>query len=114
MSKDGFSIKPILPNFVEGHEAYFAVSHGLNGFPKGYVCMVSFDAIIEIDSSLTSFRNLSRQCPFDPAIFLAFDAVGTWGNALLATTEDGSIWSIDASGKAERIVVLGQHTWLRV
>ena len=76
MSKDGSSIKPILPNFVGGHEACFAVSHGLNGFTNGYICMVSFDAIIEIDSSLTSFRNLSRQYPFDTAIFLAFDAVG--------------------------------------
>ncbi len=111
VSNDGSSIKPILPNFAGGHEVYFAMSHGLNGFPKGHIYMVSFDAIVEIQPSLTSFRNLSRPYPFDPAIFLAFDTVGSWGNALLATTEDGSIWSIDALGNAERIIVLGQHTW---
>lgn len=111
LSSDGSSIKPIFPNFVGGHEVYFAMSHGLKGFPKGYIYMVSFDAIVEIEPSLTSFGNLSRPYPFDPAIFLAFDTVGTWGNALLATTEDGSVWSINASGDAERIIVLGQHTW---
>jgi len=111
LSSDGSKVEQAFPDFVGGHEVYFAMSHGLNGFPKNYIYAVSYDAVLEIDPSLTRIRNLSRPYPFDPVIFLAFDTIGTWNNTLLATTEDGSIWSIDVSGKAERIVVLGQHTW---
>jgi len=112
LSGDGSKVDQAFPNFVGGHEVYFALSHGLNGFPKHYIYAVSSDAVLEIDPSLTRIRNISRPYPFDPVLFLAFDTVGTWGNALLATTEDGSVWSIDVSGKAERIAVLGQHYWL--
>ena len=112
LSSDGSKVEQAFPDLVGGHEVYFAMSHGLNGFPKNYIYAVSYDAVLEIDPSLTRIRNLSRAYPFDPVLFLAFDTVGTWNNTLLATTEDGSVWSIDVSGKAERIIVLGQHTWL--
>jgi len=111
LSPDGSKVEPAFPDFVGGHEVYFAISHGLKGFPKNYIYAVSHDVILEIDPSLTRIRNLSRPYPFDPVIFLAFDDVGTWNNTLLATTEDGSVWRIDVSGKSERIIVLGQHTW---
>ena len=110
IERDG-SVKSVFPHFVGGHEVYFAMSHGLAGFTKGYIYMVSFDAILEIDPAVSRVRNFSIPYPFDPVIFLAFDTVGTWGNKLLATTEDGSVWKIDGLGRAERIIVLGQHTW---
>ncbi len=106
-------VSPFSESFRGGHEVYLQVSPGLGGFKNDSIFMSTyFDNIIELDPEGNVLRNVSRPYPFDPVVFFTFDTVGSWNFSMLATTEDGSVWTIDPEGNHRRIIVLGQRTWL--
>lgn len=111
ISPDGI-VSPF-SEFRGGHEVYLQVSPGLGGFKNDSIFISTyFDNIVELDTEGNVLRNVSRPYPFDPVVFITFDTVGSWNFSMLATTEDGSVWTIDPNGNHRRIIVLGQRTWL--
>ena len=112
ITPDGI-VSPFSESFRGGHEVYLKASPGLGGFKNDSIFLSTyFYNIIELDAEGNILRNVSRPYPFDPVVFFTFDTVGSWNFSMLATTEDGSVWTIDPEGNHKRIIVLGQRTWL--
>ena len=101
VSLDGKTVKPFAPSFVGKDEVYVAISEGKAGFPAGYL-YVNFDpSIYVIKPDGSSVQLFSSPQGAQRISYVAFDTVGSWGNALLALDDNGLLWSIDSAGAAK-------------
>jgi len=100
------SIERFAPTFAGRKEVYIAVSPG-RGFPERYVYANRGDTIYEIDPSGDTVRVFSIPSVGANVTSLTFDYGGYFNYNLIATTHEGSVWSIDSLGKAQLITNIG-------
>ena len=103
-------------NLLNGHgqEHYVSSSIGLGGFPVGDIYVASNNNI----------QHLTNAGVADPGLFISgssggltglvrgitFDAVGTFGNQMLVTTDQGFVYTVSSAGVATQIASTGEDT----
>lgn len=98
-------------------EHFVASSLGLGGFPNRDVYVASGAAIVHIDHAgtsgnplITSVNGVPGSVLGAPVRGILFDAVGTFGNDMLVTTNSGQIYRIDSAGAATLLASVGEDT----
>jgi hypothetical protein len=85
-------------------EVYLAISPGLGGFTANNVFAVAGNVVYQIGaggSPVSVFHDFSTNgVPCATHNGITFDTTGTFGNAIIVTFDNGSVWTLDSSGTA--------------
>ncbi len=100
VSLDGRTVTPFAPSFGTVDEAYIALSDGRAGFPPGQLFVSSNRTIYEFNPEGTEYTAFSSPPGASRIGYLAFDMLGAWGYQLLATDDNGLVWTIASNGTA--------------
>ena len=105
----------IAPNPSSEH--FVASSLGLGGFPNRDVYVASGTGIVHIAHDGSSGSPLITSVNGVPGSTLAsavrgilFDAIGTFGNDMLVTTNGGQVYRVDSTGAATLLASTGEDT----
>lgn len=98
-----------IPGGSPSAEHFVAASLGKGGFPSRDVYVAAADGIVHItndgSSSDTFVAGLSGAVRG-----ILFDAIGTYGNDMLVTTNSGNVYRIDSAGTPSLLAAVGEDT----
>jgi hypothetical protein len=98
-----------IPGGSVSSEHFVASSLGLGGFPSRDVYIASGTSIIHINNAGTA-SNILVSGLASPVRGMLFDAVGTFGNDLLVTTNGGQVYRVNSAGTASLLASVGEDT----
>jgi hypothetical protein len=90
-------------------EHFVTSSLGLGGFPNRDIYVAAGNSIMHIDHAGTTGSAFVGD--LDGAVRgILFDAVGTFGNDMLITTNSGHVYRVDSAGKKKLLASVGEDT----
>lgn len=99
-----------LPDWPDGgcHEDYIAASPGLGGFPASDLYVMQGPNVVHVSAdgtTVTHFATIPGLPPTHNGI--AFDQVGTFGNDMIVTGSNGTVWRVNSSGTPTFVANVG-------
>lgn len=98
-------------------EHFVTSSLGLGGFPNRDIYVASGSGIVHIDHAgaggadfITSVGGVPGSNLASAVRGILFDAIGTFGNDMLVTTINGSVYRVDSTGAATLLASTGEDT----
>lgn len=106
-----------IPGGNPASEHFVASSLGLGGFPSRDVYVAAGAGIVHIDHAglagadfITSVNGSAGSALASPVRGILFDAIGTFGNDMLVTTNGGQVYRVDSLGAATLLASTGEDT----
>jgi hypothetical protein len=91
-------------------EHFVSSSLGLGGFPNHDIYVAVANTVLDINHAGTSASTFVTLPANDLVRGILFDAVGTFNNDMLITTNTGDIFRVNSAGKATKLASTGEDT----